>query len=155
MTDTTRVTCVTTTFAAIDHLLNEMISYVAYFRVAPLYLRVYVDENRHPLRYLCQMHILYLKRPILYSQNDQKDFRNDCGACAALAWQYSACSTIIAELFLIILQSRVMRAFEVIKCDFDTDTSIGVCSRPRRLANKVEPHEVHKRRKSFRSINDR
>ncbi len=43
--------------------LNEMISYVWVLRVAPLYLLVYVDENRHRLRYPCQRHILYLKRP--------------------------------------------------------------------------------------------
>ncbi len=63
ITGTIRVICVTTAFAAIDHLLNEMISYVCVLRVAPLFSRVYVDENRRRLSYLCQRHILYLKRP--------------------------------------------------------------------------------------------
>ncbi len=61
MTDTTRVICVTAAFTSIYHLLNEIIFYVCVLRVAPLYSRVYVDENR--LRYPCQRHILYLKRP--------------------------------------------------------------------------------------------
>ncbi len=45
MTGTTRVICVTAAFQAIDHLLNEMISYVCVLHVAPLYLRVYVGTT--------------------------------------------------------------------------------------------------------------
>ncbi len=59
MTGATRVICVTAAFAACDHLLNEMISYV----LAPLYSRVCVDENEHRLRFPCQRHIFYLKLP--------------------------------------------------------------------------------------------
>ncbi len=59
----TRVIRRAAAFASIDHLLKEIIFYVCVLRLAPLYSRVYVDENRLWLRYPCHRHILYLKRP--------------------------------------------------------------------------------------------
>ncbi len=61
MTCATRVIRVSATFAASDHLFNEMIFYVSVHRVAALYSRVYVDKNEHRLTYPCLRHFLYLK----------------------------------------------------------------------------------------------
>ncbi len=60
MTDKTRAICVTAAFAAIDHLLNEMISYVCVLRVSPLYSQVYKGT---PIEISVSKAHLYLKHP--------------------------------------------------------------------------------------------
>ncbi len=59
---------------------------------------------------------------------------------------------IITQLFVIILQSEIMREFAVENCAFDAGTSMSVRSRTPRLANNVDPHEVHKRKQQFHSM---
>ncbi len=91
LTGVTRVLCVTAAFAAIDHLLNEMISYVCVLRVSPLCSRVYMGT---PIEVSVSKGTFYTSNaPHILITNDQKEFRNDCGACAILS-VHPVCQTI-------------------------------------------------------------